>query len=211
MPGRGCWSWSICASSRVGQRRMRDKTRTIPTMVVSDAERLYRRPFAVTHRGVLAIAVPMTLAYLTTPLVGVVNLGVVGQLGDPALVGGVSIGALIFDIVFVDLQFPALRARPASSPRRVGADDRREIAAMLLARAGPRRSSSALRSSPCRRRCVALALRLIGGSDAVQAATRAYWRDPRPRGAVRARQLRHPRLADRPRARRLRPAPADSC
>ena len=48
------------------------------------------RAFLVTHRGVLAIAVPMTIAYLTTPLVGVVGLGVVGQLGDPALVGGVS-------------------------------------------------------------------------------------------------------------------------
>ena len=63
------------------------------------------RPFEVTHRGVLAIAIPMTLAYLTTPLVGVVNLGVIGQLADPALVGGVSIGALVFDFVFVTFNF----------------------------------------------------------------------------------------------------------
>ena len=45
----------------------------------------HARAFEVTHRGVLAIALPMTLAYLTTPLVGVVSLGVVGQIGDPAL------------------------------------------------------------------------------------------------------------------------------
>ena len=61
--------------------------------------------FEVTHRGVFAIAAPMTLAYLTTPLVGVISLGVIGQLGDPALVGGVSIGGLIFDIVFLSFNF----------------------------------------------------------------------------------------------------------
>ena len=86
------------------------------------------RPFEVTHRGVLAIAVPMTLAYLSTPLVGVVNLGVVGQLGDPALVGGVSIGALIFDFVFATFNF--LRSGTTGLvAQAVGADDRREIVA----------------------------------------------------------------------------------
>ena len=57
------------------------------------------RSFEVTHRGVLAIAVPMTLAYLSTPIVGVVNLGAVGQVGDPAMVGGVAIGALLFNFI----------------------------------------------------------------------------------------------------------------
>jgi MATE family multidrug resistance protein len=63
------------------------------------------RPFDVTHRGVLAIAVPMTLAYLSTPIVGVVNLGAVGQVGDPAMVGGVAIGALLFNFIFSTFNF----------------------------------------------------------------------------------------------------------
>ena len=89
------------------------------------------RPFAVTHRGVLAIAIPMTLAYLTTPLVGVVNLGVIGQLGDPALVGGVSIGALVFDFVFVTFNF--LRSGTTGLVAQAfGADDRREVAATFF-------------------------------------------------------------------------------
>ena len=88
------------------------------------------RPFEVTHRSVLAIAVPMTLAYLTTPLVGIVNLGVIGQLGDPALVGGVSIGGLVFDIVFASFSF--LRTGTTGlTAQAFGADDRREIAATL--------------------------------------------------------------------------------
>lgn len=62
-------------------------------------------PFTVTNRMVFAIAVPMTLAYLTTPLLGIVDTAVVGQFGDAALIGGLAIGAIIFDIVFVAFNF----------------------------------------------------------------------------------------------------------
>ncbi|MET2828703.1 MATE family efflux transporter [Mesorhizobium shangrilense] len=61
--------------------------------------------FVVTNRSVLAIAVPMTLAYLTTPLLGLVGTAVVGQFGDAALLGGLAAGALIFDVVFTSFNF----------------------------------------------------------------------------------------------------------
>ena len=63
------------------------------------------KPFAVTNRSVLAIAVPMTLAYLTTPLLGLTETAVVGQLGDAALLGGLAAGALVFDVVFTTFNF----------------------------------------------------------------------------------------------------------
>ncbi|ESX77753.1 XRE family transcriptional regulator [Mesorhizobium sp. LSHC420B00] len=63
------------------------------------------RAFVVTNRSVLAIAVPMTLAYLTTPLLGIVDTAVVGQFGDAALLGGLAAGALIFDVVFTTFNF----------------------------------------------------------------------------------------------------------
>ncbi|MGP2490781.1 MATE family efflux transporter [Mesorhizobium sp. PUT5] len=63
------------------------------------------RPFSVTNRLVLAIAVPMTLAYLTTPLLGIVDTAVVGQFGDAALLGGLAAGALVFDVVFTTFNF----------------------------------------------------------------------------------------------------------
>ena len=40
------------------------------------------RPFAVTNRLVLSIAVPMTLAYLSTPLLGLTDTAVV-KTGNP--------------------------------------------------------------------------------------------------------------------------------
>lgn len=54
---------------------------------------------------VLAIAVPMTLAYLTTPLIGLVGTAVVGQFGDAALIGGLAAGAIVFDVVFATFNF----------------------------------------------------------------------------------------------------------
>ncbi|BCH27249.1 MATE family efflux transporter [Mesorhizobium sp. L-8-3] len=63
------------------------------------------RNFSVTNRMVLAIAVPMTLAYLTTPLIGVVGTAVVGQFGDAALIGGLAAGAIVFDVVFATFNF----------------------------------------------------------------------------------------------------------
>ena len=61
--------------------------------------------FSVSHRLVLSIAVPMTLAYLTTPLLGLVDMAVVGRLGEAALIGGLAVGAIIFDLVFTTFNF----------------------------------------------------------------------------------------------------------
>ena len=132
------------------------------------------RPFAVTHRGVLAIAIPMTLAYLTTPLVGVINLGAVGQMGDPAPVGGVSIGGLVFDVVFLTFNF--LRSGTTGLVAQAyGSDDRREVAATLY-RALLLGLGIGLVILVFNGPIIALALRLIGGSPAVQSATITYWR-----------------------------------
>jgi MATE family multidrug resistance protein len=131
------------------------------------------RAFAVTHRGVLGIALPMTLAYLTTPLVGAVSLGVVGQLGDPALVGGVSIGALIFDVAFSTFNF--LRSGTTGlAAQALGAGDRQEIVAIFwraLLVAITIGVILLVLEAPILR----LSLGLIGGSASVQAATRSYW------------------------------------
>jgi MATE family multidrug resistance protein len=63
------------------------------------------RPFAVTNRLVLSIALPMTLAYLTTPLLGLVDTAVIGQYGDAALLGGLAAGTIVFDVVFASFNF----------------------------------------------------------------------------------------------------------
>jgi len=63
------------------------------------------RPFRVTHRSVVALALPMTLAFLTTPLVGLTDTVVIGRLGEPALLGGIAIAAILFDLVSATFGF----------------------------------------------------------------------------------------------------------
>lgn len=53
----------------------------------------------VTSRDALAIAVPIILSNVTTPLVGVADTAVMGRAGDPALIGAVALGAVIFSTV----------------------------------------------------------------------------------------------------------------
>lgn len=57
-------------------------------------------PFTVTSRDVWAIALPASLAFTTEPLVGLVDITVIGRLGDANLLGGLVLGALAFDMIF---------------------------------------------------------------------------------------------------------------
>ncbi|MCF1469006.1 MATE family efflux transporter [Agrobacterium vitis] len=63
------------------------------------------RAFRVTHRGVLAIAIPMTIGYITTPLLGITDTAVIGRTGEAAALAGLAIGAVLFDLVFASLNF----------------------------------------------------------------------------------------------------------
>ena len=54
----------------------------------------------ITHRTVLAIALPIMLSNVSTPLLGAVDTAVVGQIPDPAYIGAVAVGSLIFTFLF---------------------------------------------------------------------------------------------------------------
>lgn len=73
-------------------------------MPSADASRM-PRSFQVDNRVVLSISLPMMLAYMTTPMIGIVNTAVIGRLGDAALLGGLAAGAIMFDLVFATFNF----------------------------------------------------------------------------------------------------------
>ena len=54
----------------------------------------------ISHRRVLAIALPIVLSNATIPILGAVDTGVVGQLGQPAPIGAVGIGAVILASIY---------------------------------------------------------------------------------------------------------------
>lgn len=61
--------------------------------------------FEVTNRLVLSIAIPMTLGFLTTPLLGLTDTAVVGRTGSATALAGLAIGAVLFDLLFTSLNF----------------------------------------------------------------------------------------------------------
>ena len=57
-------------------------------------------PFEVRHADVWKIALPASIAFITEPMVGLVDITVIGRLGDAGLLGGLVLGALVFDVLF---------------------------------------------------------------------------------------------------------------
>jgi MATE family multidrug resistance protein len=53
----------------------------------------------VTHARVLAIAVPMIFAHVTTPLLGIVSAAAIGRLGEATALAAVALGAVIIDVL----------------------------------------------------------------------------------------------------------------
>lgn len=80
--------------------------------------------FSIGHRTVLALAIPMMITHLSTPLVGLVATAVIGRLGDSALIAGVALASVIFDVVFVSCNFLRF-ATTGFTAQAVGANDRR--------------------------------------------------------------------------------------
>lgn len=87
-------------------------------------------PFNVTNRLVLSIAIPMTLGFLTTPLLGLTDTAVVGRTGVASALAGLAIGAALFDLLFSSLGF--LRASTtALTAQAFGREDRKEQQAVF--------------------------------------------------------------------------------
>ncbi|RVV98440.1 MATE family efflux transporter [Mesobaculum littorinae] len=87
-------------------------------------------PRPITHRRVLAIAGPIVLSNATVPILGAVDTGVVGQLGEAAPIGGVGLGMIILTALYWVFGFLRMGTTGLAS-QALGADDRPEADALL--------------------------------------------------------------------------------
>ncbi len=87
-------------------------------------------PPAITHRRVLKIAIPIVLSNATVPILGAVDTGVVGQLGEAVPIGAVGIGAIILTGVYWVFGFLRMGTTGLTSQAH-GAGRSGEVAAML--------------------------------------------------------------------------------
>lgn len=85
---------------------------------------------ALTHWQVLGVALPIVLANASTPLLGVVDTTIMGQLGPAFLIGAVALGAVIFDFVFWAFGFLRMGTTGLTA-QADGANDPAEVRASL--------------------------------------------------------------------------------
>ncbi|APX10809.1 MATE family efflux transporter [Tateyamaria omphalii] len=87
-------------------------------------------PAPLSHRRVLKIAVPIVLSNATVPILGAVDVGVVGQMGEAAPIGAVAMGAIILTTMYWIFGF--LRMGTVSLVgQAAGAGDEDEVSAWL--------------------------------------------------------------------------------
>ncbi|MFQ1698957.1 MATE family efflux transporter [Loktanella agnita] len=84
----------------------------------------------LTHRRVLTIALPIVLSNATVPILGIVDTGVVGQLGQAAPIGAVGIGAIILSAIYWIFGFLRMGTTGLTA-QASGADDTDEVQALL--------------------------------------------------------------------------------
>jgi MATE family multidrug resistance protein len=85
----------------------------------------------VSHRAVVRIALPMTLAHITTPLLGFADAAVIGRLGEAHLLGAINAGAVMFDFIFWGFGFFRM-ATAGLTAQALGAAQREEMRAVLM-------------------------------------------------------------------------------
>ena len=126
-----------------------------------------------THRTVIRLALPMTLAHMSTPLLGFADATIIGRLGQAHLLGAIAAAAVIFDFVFWAVGF--LRLSTASfTSQAVGAGDAGEEKAAVV-RALIVAALIAAAFLLLRQPIACIAFTALGASPAVSEAARSYY------------------------------------
>ena len=85
----------------------------------------------LSHKRVLAVAIPIVLANATIPILGAVDTAVVGQLGLAAPIGAVGIGAIIITAIYWLFGFLRMGTTGLTA-QAIGSGDSPEASALLV-------------------------------------------------------------------------------
>ncbi|RBP87362.1 MATE family multidrug resistance protein [Cytobacillus firmus] len=125
------------------------------------------------HREYLVLAIPLIISGISTPILGAVDTAVVGRIPDPASIGGVAIGAVIFNTMYWLLGF--LRVSTSGfTAQAEGANNQNEMVLSLL-RPMILAILFGLFFIILQGPILAIALSLIGGSEAVSFFASSYF------------------------------------
>jgi len=88
-------------------------------------------PDPVTHRRVLAIAVPVVVSNATVPLQGAIDTAIIGNQGSELLLAAVVLGATALTLLFTAFNFLQMGASGLTAEA-LGAGDARRVVNTLL-------------------------------------------------------------------------------
>ncbi|MDJ0776380.1 MAG: MATE family efflux transporter [Gammaproteobacteria bacterium] len=128
----------------------------------------------VNHRKVWVLAGPIILSNLSVPLVGAVDTAVVGHLPEPAAIGAVALGALIFSFLYWGFGFLRM-GTTGFVARAYGASNWRELSDIIL-RVLILAAALGVLTCLAGRPLIGLALQLVDSSAAVEALAADYAR-----------------------------------
>lgn len=129
--------------------------------------------FYLTRKSVLAQALPIMAANIATPLVGLVDIAVIGRTGQTGDIAAVALGTLIFNALYWSLGFLRMGST-ALTAQAEGRGDEAELRAVLL-RAGGLGVLFGLVFVVLQLPLRELALSAFSGGEAVENGARAYF------------------------------------
>lgn len=83
------------------------------------------------HRRILAIAIPSIVSNITVPLLGLIDIAIVGHLGNVSYIGAIAVGSMIFNLVYWIFGFLRMGASGMTS-QALGSRNLTEVVRLLL-------------------------------------------------------------------------------
>lgn len=125
------------------------------------------------NRRILNLAIPNIISNITIPLLGMVDIALMGHLGDQVYIGAVALGGMIFNFIYWNFSFLRM-GTSGFTAQAFGRRDGPEMAA-ILQRALTVAASGAALLILLRNPVAALSFRIIGGSPGVELLAREYF------------------------------------
>ena len=83
------------------------------------------------NRDILNLAIPNIVTNITVPLLGLVDLALMGHLNDPVYIGAIALGSIIFNIIYASLNFLRM-GTTGMTAQYWGAKNESEISLVLI-------------------------------------------------------------------------------
>lgn len=83
------------------------------------------------HKEILRLSIPNIVSNITVPLLGLVDLAMMGHLDDPVYIGAIALGGVIFNIIYSSFAFLRMGSSGFTA-QAFGAKNNRDISLVLI-------------------------------------------------------------------------------